>query len=164
MGHRVRILFFKGGKRRTVRCVPSALKRLYCLVSSWSVVNFWVWISSSWIAILRAIQLCNQYLNDRIRSRLIHHTHYTLIEKYITNLYHSTERCRCPILLCRYHLSRFLFISMILISLLLFTYNQSYAKSYHVFVSSSKSRRRVYTKGTADNRLLHIKGERIAER
>jgi len=54
---------------------------------------------------------------------------------------------------------------MILISLLLFTYNQSYAKSYHVFVSSSKSRRRVYIKGPADsNPLLHKRREDSSER
>ena len=42
-----------GGKRRTVSCIPSALKRLYCLVSSWSTVNLRVWISSCAIPTLK---------------------------------------------------------------------------------------------------------------
>jgi hypothetical protein len=36
MGHWVRIYW---GKRRAVSCVPTALKRLYCLVISSSMVN-----------------------------------------------------------------------------------------------------------------------------
>jgi len=50
------------------------------------------------------------------------HTHYTMIEKYIANLYHSTERCCCPVRLRRYQLPRSQFISTILVFIALNLY------------------------------------------
>ena len=43
-----------GGKRRTVSCVRWALKHMYCLVCSSSIVNLWVWISSCAIFTLKS--------------------------------------------------------------------------------------------------------------
>ena len=80
--------------------------------------------------------------SDHVSQHTHTHTYYAMIEKYITNLYHSTEKCCCPIRLCRYQLPRSLLISTILMSLLLLTYIWSYAKSYHVFGFSSKSHHR----------------------
>jgi hypothetical protein len=132
MGHWVGILSF-AGERRTVSCVPVALKCLYYLVNSWSTVNLWIWLSSCAILTLK--------IDMRMIGSVFHHTTHTLyIDQKISYLYYSKDgRCHCPKWLWRYQLPRCLFTYIVLMSLLLLINIWSYAKGYHVFVSICSS-------------------------
>jgi hypothetical protein len=141
MGNRVRILSLKWPKRRTVSCVSSALKRLY---SSYFLINRESPVLN--IILCHTLSETNTRMIglDHVSPHTNTHTYANTIQ-WLRNILLTcitAQRCCCPIRLCRYQLPRSLFIYTIRMSFLLLTYIWSYAKSYHVFVSSSKSHHR----------------------